>query len=81
MRPLIRLDTTLTDDRYGSILPDHLHPFTPIVHSDGLREFQLDTATPHTSRIAAQLLQEHSSEFRHFHLLPKSPHMNVLEHI
>ncbi|GFQ70695.1 transposable element Tcb2 transposase [Trichonephila clavata] len=26
-RPLIRLDTTLTGDRYVSILFDHLHPF------------------------------------------------------
>ncbi|GFU73463.1 HTH_Tnp_Tc3_2 domain-containing protein [Trichonephila clavipes] len=40
--PLICLDTTLTGDRYVSILSDHLHPLTSIVHSDGLREFQQD---------------------------------------
>ncbi|GFV93632.1 hypothetical protein TNCV_1989441 [Trichonephila clavipes] len=40
MRHLTGLDTTLTSDRYVSILSDHLHPFISIVHSDGLREFQ-----------------------------------------
>ncbi|GBM83625.1 hypothetical protein AVEN_83791-1 [Araneus ventricosus] len=33
---LIRLETTLTSDRYLSILSDHLHSFMSIVHSDGL---------------------------------------------
>ncbi|GFX91827.1 transposable element Tcb2 transposase [Trichonephila clavipes] len=68
MGPLIRLDMTLTSDRYVSILSDHLHPFMSIVHSDGLGEFQQDNATLHTSRIAAEWLQEHSAEFRHFRL-------------
>ncbi|GFW69014.1 transposable element Tcb2 transposase [Trichonephila clavipes] len=45
MGPLIRLDTTLTGDRYVSFLSDHLHPFMSIVHSDGLGEFQQDNAT------------------------------------
>ncbi|GFT92564.1 transposable element Tcb2 transposase [Trichonephila clavipes] len=58
MGPQIRLDTTLTGDRYASIMPDHLHPFISIVHSDGLREFQKDNVTPHTSRIVTQLLQD-----------------------
>ncbi|GFX67480.1 uncharacterized protein TNCV_3463691 [Trichonephila clavipes] len=61
--PRIRLDTTLTGDRYLSILFDQLHQFMSIVHSDGLGEFQLDNATPHTSRTATEWLQEHSSEF------------------
>ncbi|GFU38333.1 transposable element Tcb2 transposase [Trichonephila clavipes] len=46
MAPLIRLDTTLIDDKYVSILSDHLHPFMSIVHSNGLGEFQKDNATP-----------------------------------
>ncbi|GFX68746.1 transposable element Tcb2 transposase [Trichonephila clavipes] len=46
MRPLIRLDTTLTDDRYIRILSDQLHPFMSIVHSDLLVEFQQVNATP-----------------------------------
>ncbi|GFX86723.1 HTH_Tnp_Tc3_1 domain-containing protein [Trichonephila clavipes] len=81
MGPLIRLDTTLTGDRYISILPDHLHPFISIVHSDGLGEFQQDKTTPHMSRIATEWLQEHSSEFRHFRWPSKSPDMNIIEYI
>ncbi|GFX04729.1 transposable element Tcb2 transposase [Trichonephila clavipes] len=52
MGPLICLDTSLTGDRYASILSDHLQPFMSIVHSEGLGEFQKDNATPLTSRIA-----------------------------
>ncbi|GFY03729.1 DDE_3 domain-containing protein [Trichonephila clavipes] len=62
MRPLIRLDTILTDDRYVSLLYDHLHLFMPIVHSEGLGELQQDNVTLHTPRIATYWLQEHSSE-------------------
>ncbi|GFS70940.1 transposable element Tcb2 transposase [Trichonephila clavipes] len=40
-----------------------------------------DNATPHTSRIATEGLQKHSSEFRHFHWPPKSPDMNITEYI
>ncbi|GFX86187.1 transposable element Tcb2 transposase [Trichonephila clavipes] len=75
-------DTSKFDsDRYVSILPDHLHPFMSIVHSDGLGEFQLDNATPHTSRIATEWLREHCSEFRHYCWPPKSPDINIIEHI
>ncbi|GBM33188.1 hypothetical protein AVEN_251606-1 [Araneus ventricosus] len=81
MGPLIRLETTLTGDRYLSILPDHLHSFMSIVHSDGLGQFQQDNATPHASRVATKWLQEHSSDFRHFHWPPKSPEMNIIEDI
>ncbi|GBO11381.1 hypothetical protein AVEN_66854-1 [Araneus ventricosus] len=51
-----RLETTLTGDRHLSILPDHLHSFMPIVHSDGLGQFQQDNATPHASRFATKWL-------------------------
>ncbi|GBM28288.1 hypothetical protein AVEN_233164-1 [Araneus ventricosus] len=81
MGPLIRLETTLTGDRYLSILPDHLHFFMSIVHSDGLGQFQQDNAIPHTSRVATKWLQEHSSDFRHFHWPPKSPEMNNIKDI
>ncbi|GFU57565.1 transposable element tcb2 transposase [Trichonephila clavipes] len=81
MRPLIRLDTTLTGDKYVSILSDHLHPFMSIVHSDELGEFQQDNAIPHTSRIATEWPQEHSSEFRHFLCPPKSTDMKIIEYI
>ncbi|GFV01088.1 transposable element Tcb2 transposase [Trichonephila clavipes] len=81
MEPLIRLETTLTGGRYVSILSDHLHPFMCIVHSDGLGEFQQDNATPHTSRIATEGLQKHSSELRYCHWSPKSPDMNIIEYI
>ncbi|GFW49642.1 transposable element Tcb2 transposase [Trichonephila clavipes] len=77
--PLIRLDTSLTDDRYLSILSDYLRPF--IVYSDKFGEFQQDNATPHTSRIATKWLQELSSEFRHFKRSPKSQDMNIIEYI
>ncbi|GFT79503.1 transposable element tcb2 transposase [Trichonephila clavipes] len=40
-----------------------------------------DNETPHSSRIATELLQEHSSEFRHFRWPPKSPDMNIIEYI
>ncbi|GBO16482.1 hypothetical protein AVEN_260726-1 [Araneus ventricosus] len=49
MGPLISLETTLTGERYFSILSDHLHSFMSIVHSDGLGQFQQDNATPHAS--------------------------------
>ncbi|GBM34687.1 hypothetical protein AVEN_191842-1 [Araneus ventricosus] len=81
MGPLIRLETTLTGDRYLSILSEHLHSFMSIVHSDGLGQFQQDSATPHASRVATKWLQEHSSEFRHFHWPPNSPEMNIIEDI
>ncbi|GBM43164.1 hypothetical protein AVEN_128489-1 [Araneus ventricosus] len=58
MGPLIRLETTLTGDRYLSILSDHLHSFMSIVHSDGLGQFHRDNATPHAPRIATKWLQE-----------------------
>ncbi|GBM27644.1 hypothetical protein AVEN_49950-1 [Araneus ventricosus] len=81
MGPLIRLETTLTGDRYLSTLSDHLHSFMSIVHSDGLGQFQQDSATPHALTVATNWLQEHSSDFRHFHWLPKSPEMNIIEDI
>ncbi|GBM78779.1 hypothetical protein AVEN_81952-1 [Araneus ventricosus] len=75
-------DTSRADsDRYLIILYDHLHSFMSIVHSDGLGQFQQDTATPHSSRVATKWLQEHSSKFRHFHWPPKSPEMNIIEYI
>ncbi|GFT49119.1 transposable element Tcb2 transposase [Trichonephila clavipes] len=40
---------------------------------------RLDT-TLTVDRIATEWLQEHSSEFRHFHWLPNSPDMNIIEH-
>ncbi|GBO19781.1 hypothetical protein AVEN_180313-1 [Araneus ventricosus] len=52
-----------------------------IVHSDEFGQFQEDNATPHTSRVATEWLQEHSSDFRHFHCPPKSPDMNIFEPI
>ncbi|GBL78167.1 hypothetical protein AVEN_42746-1 [Araneus ventricosus] len=79
--PLIRLETTLTGDRYLSILPDHLHSFMSIVHSDGLEQFQQENAIPHTSRVATKWLQEHSSYFRHFHWTSKSPEKDIIEDI
>ncbi|GFX32462.1 hypothetical protein TNCV_2173801 [Trichonephila clavipes] len=33
--PLIRLDSTMTGQRYVNILSDHLHPFMSCAHSDG----------------------------------------------
>ncbi|GFV01418.1 DDE_3 domain-containing protein [Trichonephila clavipes] len=62
MGSLIRLDTTLTGERYVSILSDHLHPFMSIVHSERLGEFQQDNATPHTSKVATEWLQKHTSK-------------------
>ncbi|GBN59851.1 hypothetical protein AVEN_111685-1 [Araneus ventricosus] len=50
-------------------------------HSDGLGQFQQDNATHHASRVATKWLQEHSSDFRHFHWPPKSPEMNIIEDI
>ncbi|GBL69486.1 hypothetical protein AVEN_121805-1 [Araneus ventricosus] len=52
-----------------------------IVHSDVLEQFQQDNATPHASRVATKWLQEHFSEFGHFHWPPKSPEMNIIEDI
>ncbi|GBN08290.1 hypothetical protein AVEN_133788-1 [Araneus ventricosus] len=68
-------------DRYVSILSDHLHPFMSIVHSNGFGQFQQDSATPHTSRVAIKWLQVHSIDFIHFYWPPKSPYMNIIEPI
>ncbi|GBN80201.1 hypothetical protein AVEN_119319-1 [Araneus ventricosus] len=51
-----------------------------IVYSEGLSTMQ-DNATPHASRLATKWLQEHSSDFRHFHWPAKSPEMNIIEDI
>ncbi|GBM93596.1 hypothetical protein AVEN_250664-1 [Araneus ventricosus] len=48
-----------------------------IVHCDGLGQFQQDNAIHHASRVATKWLQEHSSDFRHFHWPLKSPEMNI----
>ncbi|GBO27415.1 hypothetical protein AVEN_15900-1 [Araneus ventricosus] len=79
MGPLIRLEMTLTGDTYLSILYNHLHSYMSIVHPNGFGQFQQDSATPHTSSVATKWLQEHSSDFRHFHCPPKSPDMNIIE--
>ncbi|GBN32662.1 hypothetical protein AVEN_89949-1 [Araneus ventricosus] len=81
MGPLIRLETTLAGDMHLSILSDHLYSFMSIVHSDGLGQFQQDNTTLHASRVATKWLQEHSSDFRHFHWPPQSPEMNIIEDI
>ncbi|GBM27612.1 hypothetical protein AVEN_27279-1 [Araneus ventricosus] len=52
-----------------------------IVHSDEFGQFQQDSATHHTSRADTKCLQEHSSDFRHFHCPPKSSDMNIIEPI
>ena len=52
-----------------------------IVHSDRLGQFQQDNATPHTSRVATEWLQEHFSDFRHFHWPHNTPDMNIIEHV
>ncbi|GBL95391.1 hypothetical protein AVEN_154796-1 [Araneus ventricosus] len=52
-----------------------------IVHSDEFGQFQLDSATPHMSRVVTKSLQEHSSDFRHFHCPPKFSNMNIIEPI
>ncbi|GBN64354.1 hypothetical protein AVEN_99544-1 [Araneus ventricosus] len=52
-----------------------------IVHSVGLGQFQQDNATPHASRVATKWLQEHTSDFKHFHWSHKSPEMNVIQDI
>ncbi|GFT61585.1 transposable element tcb2 transposase [Trichonephila clavipes] len=78
MGPLIRLDTTLTGDRYASILSDHLRPFMSIVHSHGLGGISAVQCVPHV-QIATEWLQGHFSEFRHFRCLPKPPDMNIIE--
>ncbi|GBM11595.1 hypothetical protein AVEN_180145-1 [Araneus ventricosus] len=52
-----------------------------IVHSGGLGQILQYNATPHASRVATKWLQEHSSDFRHFHWPPKSPEMNIIEDI
>lgn len=44
--PPIRLETTLTGDKYVRILEGHLHPFVLIVHSDELWQFQRTMRQP-----------------------------------
>ncbi|GBN12244.1 hypothetical protein AVEN_48714-1, partial [Araneus ventricosus] len=79
--PLIRLETTLTVSRYVKFPSDHLHSFMPFEHSDGFGQLQYNNATTYASRVATEWLQEHFSDFRYFHWPPKSPDMNIIEHI
>ena len=79
--PLILLQMTLIGKRYVTILSDHLQTFMSIVHSGRLGQFEQDNATPHTSRVATEWVQEYSSDFRQFHWPPKSPDMNIIEHV
>ncbi|GFX56161.1 uncharacterized protein TNCV_3062471 [Trichonephila clavipes] len=44
--PLIRLDLTMTGQRYISILSDHMHPIMSCVHSDGRGRFLQDNEPP-----------------------------------
>lgn len=77
----INQETTTTGDGYVSILSNRLHAFMSIMHSDELFHFHQDIATPQMSRRATEWLQEHTSDCTHFHLSPKSPDMNIVEHI
>ncbi|GBM98239.1 hypothetical protein AVEN_116366-1 [Araneus ventricosus] len=52
-----------------------------IVHSDKFGQFQQDSATPFTSRVATKWLHEHSPDLRHFHCPPKSSDMNIIQPI
>ncbi|GFX24975.1 transposable element tcb2 transposase [Trichonephila clavipes] len=79
MGPLIRLDKTLIGDRYKSILPDQLHPFISIVHSNGLGNFSIKMQQP-TRPEFLHSGSRHSAEFRHFHWPPKSLDMNIFEY-
>lgn len=67
MEPLMHLETILIGEENISILSDQVNPSMSIVHPDGLRQFQQDNTTLHTSWIATDLLQAHSSEFRYFY--------------
>ncbi|GBN07628.1 hypothetical protein AVEN_115646-1 [Araneus ventricosus] len=60
---------------YGDNL---MNPWTQHVNRE---LFNLDSATPHTSRVATKWFQEHSSDFRHSHCPPKSSDMNIIEPI
>lgn len=68
-----------------SIVPDEWtcagYTFMSNVHSNGLGKSQQDNATPHTSSVASEWLQEHSSGFRHFQWLHKSLNMDNIEQI
>ncbi|GFX79593.1 transposable element Tcb2 transposase [Trichonephila clavipes] len=80
MGPLMRLDTTLTSDRYINILSDHLHPFMSIVHSDGHWGISAEQCgIPHFQNCYRVALD--SSEFRQFRWSPKSSDRNIIEYI
>ncbi|GBM00383.1 hypothetical protein AVEN_179200-1 [Araneus ventricosus] len=73
MGPLIRLEMTLTGNRYLSI---HVHcAFRRIGTIPG---GQCDTPRVES---CYQVAPEHSSDFRHFHWPRKSPEMNIIEDI
>ncbi|GFV90751.1 HTH_Tnp_Tc3_1 domain-containing protein [Trichonephila clavipes] len=68
-----------------STVDDWKHVAWGTVHSlriqTDLRNFLQDNATPHMSRITTEWLQKHPSEFRGFRRPPKSPDINIIEHI
>ncbi|GFU40779.1 histone-lysine N-methyltransferase SETMAR [Trichonephila clavipes] len=63
--------------RTGRPVFENVDEITEIIEVDR-HQGQCDT---HTSRIATDWLQEHSSEFRYFRWPPKSPDMNIIEYI
>ena len=79
--PLVHLNTSLTGDRYVTLLGDHLQPFMDFMypHNDGI--FQQDNAPCHRAGVVQNWFEEHSGEFRRMVWPPRSPDMNPIKHL
>ncbi|GBM64357.1 hypothetical protein AVEN_11010-1 [Araneus ventricosus] len=70
----------ISDKAVGSVPAATMAGYQDL-NSDEFGQFQQDSATPHTSRVATKWHQEHFSDIRQFHCPPKPPDMNIIEPI
>ncbi|GFW15916.1 transposable element Tc1 transposase [Trichonephila clavipes] len=79
---LVRVATSLKAIRYVELLGDHLHlcfSFTLFCFSHGNGVFQQGSCTSH--KLATGWLDDHSYDFSVINWPPRSPDLNLIEHL
>lgn len=79
--PFIIVEGTMDQQKYASVLADHVHPYMQIVfpQQDGI--YQQDNATCHTARSVRAWFEEHQDEFTVLPWPPNSPDLNPIENL
>ncbi|GFS63621.1 transposable element Tcb2 transposase [Trichonephila clavipes] len=78
---LVRVALSLNAIRYVELLGDHLLPFMLFCYPLGNGVFQKDNGTSHKSQLASSWLDEYSSDFSVINCPPRSPALNLIEHL